>query len=206
MACLGLSFPILEVGTFLRKMKCLGIDTYYGQGRGSGTPHPTRVVLARLQPQALPTGPTHPCCSLAAVFSLWALCCGKNFHKQILFLALCCPGDHWPPTYLLSWEVPASPGKPPSATLPRHLLLLKFVHSALWVDNGHKLFLQAVNLPYVGTGNPMSPESWPNLENGTINLWRLRKMLTLLPPESPGVTLNSAGDRGPFLSHQNSWL
>lgn len=28
----------------------------------------------------------------------------------------------------------------------------------------------------------MSPESWPNLEHGTINLWRLKKMFSSPPP------------------------
>lgn len=117
---------------------------------------------------------------------------GRTPISKFCFWPCAGPADHWPPTYLLGWEVPASPGKPPSATLPGHLLLLKLVHTALWVENGHKFFLQAVNLAYVGAGNPLSPESWPSLENGTINLWRLKKILTFLPPESSGVTLNSA--------------
>lgn len=179
-------------------MKCLGIDTHYGWGRGSGTPHPTRVALARLRPQALPTGQLTPSAPWLQFSPSGHCAVGRTSISKFCFRPCAGPDGHWPPTYLLSWEVSASPGKPPSATLPGHLFLLKLVHTALWVENGHKFFLQAVNLAYVGAGNPMSPESWPSLENGTINLWRLKKISTFLPPESPGVTLNSAEEtKGP---------
>ena len=63
-------------------------------------------------------------------------------------------------THLLGWEIPASPGKPPTASLPGHLLLLQLVHSALRAEEGHWRFLLLhTNPPYLALGTLMNPES-----------------------------------------------
>lgn len=78
----------------------------------------------------------------------------KEHPSGELHLLLCCPRSVTMTTHLLSWEVPASPGKPPPPTLPGHLLLLQLVHSTLWADEGHGFFLHRQNLPYIALGAP----------------------------------------------------
>ena len=132
------------------------------QGRGAGCIRPSwpssQIPASAAEPQ--PRDPTYPCCSRAVVFSLWALPCGGNIH-----LVNPRPLPMWVPpgttiTHLLGREIPASPGKPPPASLPGHLLFLQLVHGALRAEEGHWAFLLPhPNPPYLALGGPMNPES-----------------------------------------------
>lgn len=132
-----LGFLICEMGQFPRRHVEGLVGDNHGRGGiwlhlGPQTPAPAA------EPQ--PGSPTYTRCSLAVVFSLWALPCGKKRHLVNCASCLCCPRSVTVTTYLLGRQVPASPGKPPPPSLPGHLLLFQLVHGALWGDKSHGIF------------------------------------------------------------------
>ena len=148
------------------------------QGRGAGSTRPPRPSSPAPAPAAepQPRDPTYPRCSRTAVFSLWALHCGGNIH---LVNSRPLPTRAHPGTmitHLLGREIPASPGKPPPASLPGHLLLLQLVHSALWAEEAHWHFLLPPQTHLTLPGRPPGPQNLGlTLEQGAIYMWRLKK-------------------------------
>lgn len=171
----------------------MGTDKEPWLGEGC-SPHPCPPQ----RPPQPPARSTHPRGSLAAVLSLWALCCGKNIHLVNSSSCLCRPCPGTVTTHLLSWEVPASPGKPPPPTLPGHLLLLQLVHGALWADEGHGIFPCTTQTHLrLSSGLPRAQSLGVTLKQGTVNNWMLRNHIHL---QSPGFRELSTGDQGPLLS------
>lgn len=202
---LGLSFPICETGTFLKTKKgCRsdwGVTKNHSWGEVPALPLPPRASPRGSAPAAelRARDPTHPCCSLAVVFSVWALRCGRTRHPVSPASCLCGPHPLTKVTHLLGWEVPASPGKPPPPTLPGHLLLLQLVHGALRADKGHGIF-PCTTKTYLSLP-PQTQSLGLTLERGAV---RRLEAEEAHPAPSWGSTQRlmelSTGDQGPFPS------